>query len=363
MAASNVGRVVGETQAGEARGRAFVRPVVVTVALLFLLAGAVVAAVALGPVRIAPSNSIGVILDLVGLAGVTDYAPVEQRIIVNLRLPRVLVAGLVGAGLATVGATLQGLFRNPLADPGVTGVSAAGSFGAVLAIATGLQLRSPWTLPALAFLFAAGAAFLVYALATSRGRVDLSDLLLAGIAIGAFMAAGISATLTFTRDTERLREILFWLLGGFVNRGWSHVRLAAIPVALGFVAICCFLRDLNLLLAGEDEASSLGVAVPRLRVILLVIVSMVTAACVAVSGSIGFVGLIVPHAVRALTGPDYRTLVPISALAGAALLIGTDTVARLVLQPQELPVGVITAFLGAPFFLSLLVARRHRPVT
>lgn len=263
MAASNVGRVVGEARAGGARGRAFVRPVVVTVALLLLLGGVIVAGVALGPVRIAPTNSVGVILDLVGFSGVPAYAPVEQRIIVNLRLPRVLVAGLVGAGLATVGVTLQGLFRNPLADPGVTGVSAAGSFGAVLAIATGLQGRSPWSLPALAFLFATGAAFLVYALATSRGRVDLSDLLLVGIAIGAFMAAGISATLTFTRDTERLREILFWLLGGFVNRGWEHVRLAFFPIALGFAATCCFRRDLNLSSPGRTRRAA---SVSRCRV-------------------------------------------------------------------------------------------------
>ena len=362
MAASNVGRAAGARSAGGARGLGVLHPAVVTLALLGALAGAIVAGVALGPVRIAPANSVGVILDLAGLPGGPAYAPVERRIIANLRLPRVLVAGLVGAGLAAVGATLQGLFRNPLADPGVTGVSAAGSFGAVLAIATGLQGRRPWSLPTLAFLFAAGAAFLVYALATSRGRVDLSDLLLAGIAIGALGAAGISATLTFTRDTERLREILFWLLGGFVNRGWGHVRLAAPPIALGLAAACCFRRDLNLLLAGEDEASSLGVAVPRLRVVLLVIASAVTAACVAVSGSIGFVGLVVPHAIRAFTGPDHRTLLPLSALAGAALLIATDTLARLILQPQELPVGVITAFLGAPFFLGLLVARRHRQV-
>lgn len=360
MATSNIGRVGGAGGMAGAGAVRAARPAVVAVALIAALGTVIVAGVALGPVRIGPASSVGALLGLAGIDSGLAYTPVEGRIIANLRLPRVVVAGLVGAGLATVGVVLQGLFRNPLADPGVTGVSAAGSFGAVLAIASGLQGRSPWSLPGLAFLFAAGAAFLVYALATTRGRVDLSDLLLAGIAIGAFMAAGISATLTFTRETERLREILFWLLGGFVNRSWLHVQLALPPIVLGIAAACCFRRDLNLLLAGEDEASSLGVAVPRLRVILLLVATAITAACVAVSGSIGFVGLVVPHALRALVGPDHRTLLPLGALGGAALLIGTDTLARLVLQPQELPVGVITAFLGAPFFLSLLVARRHR---
>ncbi len=340
----------------------FGRVALVMIVLAIALVAALVIGAGLGPVPIAPSHSLGVLLHRLGLGSPLAFTPVEQQIIEQLRLPRLLLAATVGAGLAVVGAVMQGLFRNPLADAGLTGVSSGGAFGAVLAIVTGLAAVSLWTLPALAFAVALGAAFLVYALSVTRGRVQLGMLLLAGISVSAFMGACTAAALTFTRDPFLVRELLFWLLGGFVNRGWQHATIAAVIVLPGIALCGCFSRDLNVMLAGEDEAASLGVDVPRVRAVLLVAVALITAACVAVSGPVGFVGLIVPNLVRVRIGPDHRALLPVSALGGALLLVFADTVARIILPPQEIPVGVITAFFGAPFFLVLLYLRRRQVV-
>jgi iron complex transport system permease protein len=332
----------------------------ILVGLAFALLAVLIIGAALGPVGIDPLHSFGVLLYRLGFDFGIPFTPTEQRIIESLRLPRLLLAGLVGGSLAVVGAVFQALFRNPLADPGLTGVSSGGSLGAVLAIATGLQAVSLWTRPALAFVFAALTALLVYSLAISRGRVQLGALLLAGVAASSFTGACISAVLTFTRNNDLLREIIFWLLGGFVNRGWEHLGILT-PLALTGIFICfIYLKDLNLMLAGEDEASSLGVNVPQTRLILLIVTAFITAGCVSVSGTISFVGLIVPHIARLLIGPNHRALLAVSLLGGAVFLMLADTLARLLLQPQELPVGVITAFLGAPFFLSLLYLKRQQ---
>jgi iron complex transport system permease protein len=336
------------------------RPSLVIAALVVALIVAMIVSAGIGPVSIAPTHSLGVLLNRLGLGGALPFTPVEQRIIESLRVPRLLLAGVVGAGLAVSGTVLQGLFRNPLADSGIIGVSSGGAFGAVLAITTGMQARGLWTLPALAFVTAAATAFTVYGLSLRHGRVQLGMLLLAGIMVSAFMGACTSAALLFTRDPFLLRNVVFWLLGGFTNRGWEHLAIAAALVVPGVAVCACFRRDLNVLLAGEEEASSLGVDVPRVRLILLIAVALIVAACVAVSGPIGFVGLIIPNVVRVTLGPDHRTLLPISALGGALFLVVADTVARTVLQPQELPVGVITAFLCAPFFLALLSTRRRQ---
>jgi iron complex transport system permease protein len=330
--------------------------------LIVALFAALVIGAGVGPVRIAPSHSLGVLLHRLGLGTPLAFSPVEQRIIERLRLPRLLLAGTVGAGLAVIGGVLQGLFRNPLADAGITGVSNGGALGAVLAITTGVAAAGLWTLPILAFVVALGTALLVYALAVSRGRVQLAMLLLAGVTVSAFMGACTAAALTFTRDPFLLREVVFWLMGGFANRGWPHAGLAAVLVLPGIALCWCFSRDLNVMLAGEEEAMSLGVDVPRVRLLLLAVVALVTAACVAVSGPIGFVGLIIPNVVRVALGPDHRVLLPVSALGGALFLVIADTLARTVLQPQEIPVGIITAFVGAPFFLALLSARRRQAV-
>jgi iron complex transport system permease protein len=350
---------VGARSGGFAQKR---RPALVVAILAVALFTALVIGAGIGPVRIAPSHSLGVLLHRLRFGSPLTFTPVEQQIIERLRLPRLLLAGTVGAGLAVVGGVMQGLFRNPLADAGITGVSSGGAFGAVLAITTGIATAGLWTLPVCAFAVAATTALLVYTLAVGRGRVQLGMLLLAGITVSAFMGACTAGALTFTRDPFLLREVVFWLMGGFVNRGWPHAAIAEIIVLPGIALCWCFSRDLNIMLAGEDEATSLGVDVPRIRFVLLVVVALITAACVAVSGPIGFVGLIVPNIVRVTLGPDHRVLLPVSALGGSLFLIIADTLARTILQPQEIPVGIVTAFVGAPFFLVLLYARRRQAV-
>jgi iron complex transport system permease protein len=287
-----------------------------------------------------------------------EYDQTDRLIIEQVRLPRILTAVLVGMALATAGATMQGLFRNPMADPGIIGVSSGGALAAVLAIVTGLQAVSIFFLPAAAFIGAVGAGFVVYTVASIGGRSDMASLLLTGIAVSAFLGACISLVVLNTRDYDALREILFWLTGGLDARLWVHLKIIVLPVLLGIAAIYGYARSLNIMLSGEESARAMGVSVHRTRQILLVLASLITGVAVSVSGIIGFVGLIVPHAMRLLVGPDHRVLIPLSALGGAIFLIAADTIARLVIQPAELRVGIVTSLVGAPFFLFLLVRNR-----
>ncbi len=326
-----------------------------------LLVASVLLATSLGPTRIPYAASAAILLERVGLRLHIPYTDLQQRIIMQVRLPRVLTGALVGAALALSGAALQGLFRNPVADPGVLGVSSGGAAGAVAAIALNLQALHPLVLAAAAFVGAMVAVTLVYATAAAGGRFSLAALLLAGLAVSSFLGAVTSTIIYFSaRDAEVLREIFFWLLGGLDARSWSHVRLAAPPILLGAVVLLAFGRDLNLLLLGEEQARSLGVSVAWARRILLVTTALITGVAVAVSGTIGFVGLIVPHVLRLVVGPDHRVLLPAAALGGAIFLILADTVARVALAPTEMRLGIITAFLGAPFFLFLLIRAQRQ---
>ena len=250
--------------------------------------------------------------------------------------------------LGIAGATMQGLFRNPMADPGIIGVSAGGAAGAVLSIALGLSRLFFLALPLFAFLGAMGAAFLVYGIAIAGGRVSMATLLLAGVAVSAFLGAVISAVLVLVPSNEALREILFWLAGGLDSRSWDHVHLSAPLILAGSALIVILARDINLLMLGDDDAKSMGVRVGVIRPILIAAASLVTGVAVAVSGTIAFVGLVVPHMLRLVFGPDHRVLIPVSALGGASFLVIADTLARVVVQPAEFRVGIITAFVGAP---------------
>jgi iron complex transport system permease protein len=323
-------------------------------ALLLLVAGMVSAN--LGPVDISVDRVLSILAGRLGL-DLVGFTRTEQLVVEQIRLPRIVVGSLVGMALATAGASMQGLFRNPMADPGIIGVSAGGATGAVLAIALGLH-GSSFALPVFAFLGALGASFLVYGIATAGGRFSMAALLLAGVAVASFLGAVISAVLVMVPEQEGLREILFWLAGGLEARSWAHVRVALPMILLGTGVILLLARDLNLLLLGDDEARSLGVRVAMTRNTLLAAASMVTGVAVAVSGTIGFVGLVVPHMLRLVVGPDHRVLIPASALGGALFLVLADTVARTVLQPAELRVGIVTAFVGAPFFVFLLIRNK-----
>ena len=327
--------------------------------LLALVAATALLSMTMGPVSIPVGHIAGIVLAPFG-ADLSDFTRTEQLVIEQIRLPRILVGGLVGMALGVAGATMQGLFRNPMADPGIIGVSAGGAVGAVLAIALGLNSLFFLALPSFAFVGAIAAALLVYGIAAVGGRFSMATLLLAGVAVSAFLGAVISAVIVLVPDNESLREILFWLAGGLDSRSWEHVRVSA-PLILGGVVVAVLLsRDLNLLMLGDDEARSMGVRVAPVRLTLLGAAALVTGAAVAVSGTIAFVGLVTPHILRLLLGPDHRVLIPTSALGGAVFVIAADTLARTVIQPAEFRVGILTALVGAPFFILLLIKNKRR---
>jgi len=316
----------------------------------------VAAAVGVGAVPISPSELLRVLGLAPGSGSTAD--PVKEAIIFQLRLPRVVAATLVGASLAVAGAAFQALFRNPMADPYVIGVSSGASLGATLAMLLALDFRflGIGAVPVLAFAAALVTVVLVYHLAKTGHVVSTFTLLLAGIAVGSFLSALVSLVVYFSG--ERLHQVVFWLMGGFGGANWSYVQVAVPYFVLGAGVIVFHARELNLLLLGEETAGYLGVEVERAKKLILAGATLLTATAVSTGGVIGFVGLVVPHAVRLIGGPDHRFLIPASALAGATLMVAADALARTVLAPTELPVGVITALAGGPFFLYVLRNRK-----
>jgi len=324
-----------------------------------LLVGA--AAAVLGPVAVPLGRVLDLVLARLGLAAAgTEVPSALETIFWDIRLPRVVLGGLCGAALSLAGATLQGLFRNPMADPYIVGVSSGASLGAAIGLMSGLVFTAgaagPWLVPGLAFVGAMVSILAVYMLARSGGRVPVVTLLLAGVAVGSFLSAIVSLLLVIRH--EHMDRVIFWMMGGLGSSTWAKVSLCLPYIVIGTAYICLRARDLNLMLLGDEPATGLGVNVERTRRLLLAAASLVTAAAVSVSGTIGFVGLIVPHVTRLLVGPDHRLLLPASALAGAVLLIAADTVARLAAAPAEIPVGIVTALIGVPFFLYLLRQRK-----
>ncbi len=279
-------------------------------------------------------------------------------VVVDVRLPRILTAAAVGAGLAVSGAVFQGILLNPLADPYTLGVSAGAAFGASLALLLGIAWLGIWSVPVFAFAGAVATLLLVIYLTASSGELSSASLILSGIIVAAILSAGVSF-IKYLAD-EQVGIIIFWLMGSFAAKTWAEVGLATGVLVLGLTISLFFSRDLNLLALGSRAAGSLGVSTRRVSLILLVTASLVAAVCVAVSGVIGFVGLLVPHMVRFVTGPDNRRLIPVSALLGACLLLCADTVTRAIL-PREVPIGVITALIGGPFFCYIF--RKRQMVT
>ncbi|MBC8281858.1 MAG: iron chelate uptake ABC transporter family permease subunit [Chloroflexi bacterium] len=313
-----------------------------------------------GPVNIPFWDAMSILLADIGLDVGTDYTRRAELVVDQIRLPRIITAGLVGMALGTAGAALQGLFRNPMADPGIIGVSAGGALGGVIVIVTGAATAHILVTPAAALTGAFLAAFFVYGIGSIGGRFTLGVLILAGVALSSFLSAMITFILVNNSDPDAVREVLFWLSGGLDSRLWLHVRIIIGPILGGVLLIYAFARALNLMLLGEESAQSLGVQVHRIRLILLAAASIITGVAVSVSGIIAFVGLVVPHMMRLIVGPDHRVLIPVSALGGAIFLILADTIARVIISPAELRVGVITSFVGAPFFIFLLINNRRR---
>jgi len=289
---------------------------------------------------------------------VGTVARADESIVWLIRLPRVLVAAIVGAGLATAGAMMQSLFRNPLAEPSLTGVGPGAVLGAVSVFVTGWGTTSVLALPLASIASALLALLLVYTIATRGGTTPITTLLLTGIAVGAFLTAMSSLLISINIVSwQAAQEIVFWMMGGLDSRTWAHVWISAPFVLVGCCAALLQSHTLDLLLLGEETAASLGVDVEPAKRLLVVTAAILTGASVAVAGLVGFVGLVVPHAVRLLLGPAHRSLLPASALAGATFVILCDLVARTVRPPADIRLGVVTALFGAPFFLVLLVRR------
>ncbi|HEV8254468.1 MAG TPA: iron ABC transporter permease [Vicinamibacteria bacterium] len=318
--------------------------------LAALLPLTVMVAVAFGSVRLPLLSTLGSL----GLPIGGRLSPPAEAILWSVRVPRVLLAAVVGGGLAVVGAALQSVFRNPMADAGLLGVGPGAAFGAVLAVRSGVS-ETFLGLPASAFAGAVAASLAVYVLARATGRATLSGLLLTGLAVSALAAAGTSILLVATEEF-RVKAVLFWLAGGLEGRGWPHLRLAAAAVAAGGLALLALSRPLDVLALGEEEAASLGLRVHLTRVAILAVASLIAGAATAASGSVPFVGLIAPHALRPAVGPLARHLLPAAFLAGAALVVAADLAARTLSDRLDLPLGSLTAFIGAPYFLFALKA-------
>ena len=326
---------------------------VVTISFVLLVTLVVVATISIS----LGTADIGLTKVLRGLFGeltgsIYGWTDTERMIILQIRLPRILLAGIVGGSLAVAGGVFQALFRNPLADPYILGVSSGSAVGAVLAIISGVGLAF-LSIPLAAFCGALLTIILVLGIGRSGYGIHANTLLLAGVIVGAFFSAIIMFLVSMTRD-ERVHSILFWLMGDFSLSRYSEILVVFPFVIVGFAIIYFHAHPLNLIVTGDETALQLGVEVERVKKLLLICASLMTGAVVSVSGVIGFVGLIIPHMIRMMFGSDHRLLLPASGLFGASFLILADTIARIVLAPVELPVGVITAVFGAPFFVYLL---------
>jgi len=330
--------------------------------LLLGFGGMVAFATTIGSVQIPFFTTCRVLLSQLPLVDIAPTWPsTTETIILEIRLPRVILAGLVGAALAIAGATYQGLFRNPLADPYLIGVAQGAALGAVV----GFLLPFDWhgigvgIIPILAFTGALFSIAIVYGLARVGKTLPVTTLILAGVALGAFWGSIVSYLII--TSGEKMHGIIFWLMGSFSLSEWAEVRVVLPYMVVGIVVILLYSRSLNVMQLDEEQAQQLGVNVEKVKLILLAAATLITAAAVSFVGIIGFVGIIIPHAMRLVWGPDYRFLLPLSVLSGAIFLILADLVARTALAPAEVPIGVITAVCGAPFFLYLL-RRKKRAV-
>jgi iron complex transport system permease protein len=325
---------------------------------LALLVACVIAA-GVGAYAVSPGEVLAAIGRRIGLLGGVAADPLADDVLWQIRFPRVALAAVVGAALGCAGAAMQGSFSNPLAEPGVVGVSSGAVLGAVISIVAGVTFAGPWTLVGAAFLGGLITVFAVYWGARSAGRTEVVTLVLTGIAVNALVGAVIGLMTYLSNDAE-LRSITFWTLGSVAQATWAKVAVVA-PIALAGLAVAWHLAPrLDLLSIGERQARHLGVDVERLRIAMLTVIAVLTAAAVAMSGSILFVGLVIPHLVRMVAGPAHRLLLPASALAGALVLVVADLVARTAAAPAELPLGVLTALVGSPFFLWQLRRTRAR---
>jgi iron complex transport system permease protein len=332
---------------------------VVVALLAALLVAAVTAGVTFGSVNLAPSLVWRIVLHETFGIGEATWPGNERAIVWEIRLPRALLGVVVGAGLAVVGVAVQAMVRNSLADPFLLGVSSGASTGAVIAIFTGITVFGVTSTTGFAFVGAVLALVLVFVLAHRRGTTSPLRMILAGVAVSYWLSGLSSVIVLASDDPQKNASVLFWLLGSLAKANWEFLRLPALGVVIGTVLLLLWGRRLNALLFGDETASSLGIDVARFRRQLLLVSALVTAVVCAIAGPIGFVGLLVPHVARMLVGSDHHRVIPVAALLGGVFLVVTDLIGRLALAPSELPVGAVTAIVGAPLLVALL-ARTER---
>ena len=334
------------------------------VALSAGLVLAVIAASAIGSADISFGDSAKILLARIpllnGMIPMDDIKPTHEAILLKIRLPRIFLAALVGSALSVSGVAYQGIFKNPMADPFVLGISSGAALGATLVIVTGFNvgIAGLSSVSVGAFTGALLAAYIVYNVGRVGNRTPVVTLLLAGIAVNYLLSSMISLIMSLNRD--EMEHIIFWTMGSFSTADWLQILVAFVPIAFGTTYLLTYARDLNALAIGEESAKGVGVDTEKVKKNILVVASVITAAAVSVSGIIGFVGLVIPHVVRIISGPDHRTLLPFSILGGAVFLVISDTLARTVVMPGELPIGIITSVFGAPYFLYLLYRNKTR---
>jgi iron complex transport system permease protein len=333
-------------------------------ASLALLLLSVVVSLSLGTAKLPIAEVWGILVHHIPFVGgfiEPNWIGSSEQIVMKVRLPRVLLAILVGACLSLAGAGFQGVLRNPLADPYTLGVASGSAVGAALMISFGFHtmLVGKWAIPMVAFATGLISLFIVIRLANIHGKYRLETLILSGVVVSAFLGSLVSFMVSMSDKV--INEIVFWMLGSLSLRGWSFTIVLIPYLVLGVIILLFYGRTLNLFSLGERQAAHLGVNVQRTRLVVLIVSTLITAAAVSIVGTIGFVGLVVPHLVRLIVGPDYRILLPITGILGGVYVLWADTLARMLLSPTEIPLGVVTAFLGAPFFAYLL--RKNKQLT
>jgi len=323
--------------------------------LIYTYTAAVIIVLILALISLLIGSSQIAVKDIFAFLSSNGEISASSRLILEeIRLPRIILSFIVGAGLAAAGTVFQGVIRNPMVDPYIIGISAGAGTGVMFALLLGLEVVffSLNAVPAFAFLGALLTVFLVYQLAKVGGKLPVLTFLLAGVAVS-FILNSVMSFLMVIR-TENLQQIVYWLMGSLAGTTWSDIKMILPYFIVGLLVIIYYLKDLNIILLGEESAVHLGVNVERVKIVLLAAASLITASVVSVSGSIGFIGLVVPHIARMIIGPDHRKLLPLAVILGGAFLLITDSIARTVMAPLELPVGIITALAGGPYFIYLL---------